>query len=366
LAKDVEHLPHMNPGGRYHTLDHWRGFAALWVVWFHASALWIRPDFPLTGLLHDFAKLGWTGVHIFFVISGYCVAERAARALGTGETAGAFLLDRARRIYPAYLAALILAILLAVMATPFNHRPVFDDALPGKPVQIILDAALLAPLTGHPPYLLVSWSLSCEIAFYVIVALGLALPGLHRGVVALILGFVLAVAQAAGLCDLPTFLLDLWPEFMCGILAWCTLQCGRCRFLALAGIAALGALGCIHPSPTGMLPASAAFSILLIAMKPIDQRLAGLRFITWLARLGAISYSLYLVHVPFISPAQNLLHRFMPADAPHQIWIPLALTVFALPPAWLFYRWVEKPLDQWRRSRQRRNLDSARSLHRLA
>jgi peptidoglycan/LPS O-acetylase OafA/YrhL len=40
--------------------------------------------------LHKFADLGWFGVHLFFVISGYCLAERAARSLSRGEGVPSF------------------------------------------------------------------------------------------------------------------------------------------------------------------------------------------------------------------------------------------------------------------------------------
>jgi len=69
----------MNPatGQRYLSLDHWRGFAALWVLVFHAH----RGRPPLEpAWLGEFVSWGWLGVPLFFVISGYIMAYTTTRA----------------------------------------------------------------------------------------------------------------------------------------------------------------------------------------------------------------------------------------------------------------------------------------------
>jgi len=352
---------------RYHTLDHWRGLAALWVVFFHACALWERPAaFPFTAL-HDFGRLGWFGVHLFFVISGYCLAECGARAITNKQSVPVFLLDRGCRIYPAYWAALLIAFALALAATPFNHQPVFTaadavGALPAGYGQVIADAALIAPWASLQPYLLVSWTLTSEIAFYVLIALGIGLiRQVQRPAIALLAGVFIALAQASHLLALPGTVLDLWPEFVCGLLAWVAVHSSRAKtsvtLLATAGIGTLGLLGFILGSPSGTLPFAAAFALLLLVLKRHDESIARLRMLRFAGFLGALSYSLYLVHVPIISPAQNLLHRLLP-DAGRAFWIPLLLTALAVIPAWLFYLKIEQPLESWRRRRFRPRIDS--------
>jgi len=57
---------------QYRTLDHWRGIAALWVMIFHGFAtIYNKPLNPLVELVKSVAALGWLGVHLFFVISGF-------------------------------------------------------------------------------------------------------------------------------------------------------------------------------------------------------------------------------------------------------------------------------------------------------
>jgi exopolysaccharide production protein ExoZ len=356
---------------RYATLDHLRGFAALWVVLFHACTRWTEPAQPPLTWLHAFGGAGWFGVHVFFVISGYCITERAARHVAEGRTARSFLLDRARRIFPAYWAALALAVILAVIATPFNGLPLIASpgsygALPASPWAALTHVTLTSPLFAIQPYLLVAWTLSCEIAFYLLVSLGLL--GIGRGQPAFIMvlaGYTLAFLQSASWVDLPGTLLDLWPEFMCGVLAWqALLWRPRKPLVSIAawlGILALALLGHGFGSPAGTLPGSAAFALTLIVLKRYDAPLAQSRLIGGLGLCGAFSYSLYLVHVPFISPLQNLIHRIHP-DAHHQAWIPILLVACSLLPAWLFHRWIEKPAERWRRRHDKASVIQATPL----
>ncbi len=345
---------------RYATLDHWRGFAALWVVFFHACALWTQPaQFPLT-CLHAFGQTGWFGVHLFFVISGYCIAERAARHVEKESSVTSFLIDRALRIFPAYWAALAVAVLLAVIATPFNGLPLIakpgaSGALPGSVWDALANITLTVPGFAISPYLLVSWTLSCEIAFYTLVAVGLLWVGRgQRPYIPVLAGYALAIVQSAAWVNLPGVVLDLWPEFMCGLLAWQALHWrSRQPLVSIAawlGIVLLAILGCKFGSTAGALPASAAFALTLIVLHRHDAPLARSRVISFLGLCGCLSYSLYLIHVPFISPLQNLIHRVY-ANAEHDVWIPILLVGFSLFPAWLFYQWVEKPAERWRHRR---------------
>lgn len=59
----------------YHLLDASRGFAALWVVMLHVSLLGLPQP------IYEFSSFGLLGVQMFFVISGYCIANAALRSL---------------------------------------------------------------------------------------------------------------------------------------------------------------------------------------------------------------------------------------------------------------------------------------------
>ena len=68
-------LPAKDAGNSvYRMLDAWRGLAALWVVMLHVR-LETTPDW-----LYRFGAYGHLGVPMFFVISGYCIANAAMRS----------------------------------------------------------------------------------------------------------------------------------------------------------------------------------------------------------------------------------------------------------------------------------------------
>jgi exopolysaccharide production protein ExoZ len=113
-----------------------RGVAACAVVLHHANANFF----------------GAAGVDLFFVISGFIMATVAA-----DRKPGEFLFDRAWRIYPLWLIALIPWLLL---------RPHSFSA--------IMASVTLWPFYGAYPILAVGWSLVFEVVFYVGFASALA------------------------------------------------------------------------------------------------------------------------------------------------------------------------------------------------
>ena len=96
---------------RIPSLDGLRAIAIALVIVDHVSR---SPGFPVAPEQTDrlAEALGALGVRIFFVISGFCIHLRCARAASLGETPRVaffpFWKRRFWRLYPAYLAALAL------------------------------------------------------------------------------------------------------------------------------------------------------------------------------------------------------------------------------------------------------------------
>ena len=92
---------------RLHGLDHLRALAIMLVLIFHYEAYYgIPASLAPTGLV-ALSGFGWTGVDLFFVLSGYLIGDKL---LGDIDHFGrirfsAFYLNRAFRIFPAYLVA---------------------------------------------------------------------------------------------------------------------------------------------------------------------------------------------------------------------------------------------------------------------
>lgn len=344
---------------RYACLDHWRGLACLSVVLFHS----LGPLAAVRHTLHpsvapcmDLSSLGWFGVHLFFVISGYCVAAKIQRMIELGENPWMFLPDRFLRIFPAYWAALALSIVIAVLSAPFSSGKL-EESLPDGLQGLLADVFLVHLHFQMPATLLVSWSLVHELAFYVLAASAFLLAArLHRPRLAGC--FVVATAALAlNPGYLPRFLISLkfWPEILCGAAVLMHVR-DRARHGNTAWLWALFpvVLALVNLSPASdslrisTLPASACFALLLMASHPFDRQISQAKMLKWLAWLGGISYSLYLVHLPITNRMMNGGLRLVDASSPHVLLLLGIVWCFTITVAYLFFRAVEKPMESMR------------------
>ena len=113
-------LPTQSP--RLRSIDALRGIAALGVVLYHAieQGKNVLPnnlfDYPVR-LVQFISSFGYIGVFLFFVISGFCIHLQWAKARAAGIEPdvrfGPFWKRRLRRLYPPYLIALALFLLVA-------------------------------------------------------------------------------------------------------------------------------------------------------------------------------------------------------------------------------------------------------------
>lgn len=154
----------------YYTLDCIRFAAALLVADFHlVFYCWANPHSSVGHIFSHAAQFnalapiswfGWVGVEIFFVISGFVIANSAKAATPANFAAG-----RALRLYPAIwvCAPITLAMLLLVTRSPNGHLFV-----------MFLKSMLLIP--KEPWIDGVYWSLQVELVFYCLI-FGLLLFG---------------------------------------------------------------------------------------------------------------------------------------------------------------------------------------------
>lgn len=101
----------MNPAPKLHGLDHLRAFAILYVFLFH---YFILSD-GLPSWLPDFANFGWTGVDLFFVLSGFLIASQLFAQIKKTQNVDfkTFFVKRFFRIVPAYVVVVALYFLWA-------------------------------------------------------------------------------------------------------------------------------------------------------------------------------------------------------------------------------------------------------------
>jgi peptidoglycan/LPS O-acetylase OafA/YrhL len=153
--------------GRLAWLDALRGFAALCVVFDHGSTLLLLP---VRTFLYQWLNLGQYGVFVFFLVSGYIVPASLERK---GSVRG-FWISRAFRLYPMFLVALV----LSAVAYKTGHGTFGNSG--AHPVAAVLSWLLmLQNLTTGLNVPVVTWTLSYEMVFYLLIA-ALFSWGVHR------------------------------------------------------------------------------------------------------------------------------------------------------------------------------------------
>ena len=105
---------HAGAGRRHYPLiDVLRGFAALLVLCYHVIEIGQWKEFPVTGIAL-LPRIGWIGVDLFFVLSGFVIGQAAIEASQADPWGWrpVYVERRLRRIVPLYIATLVLFLLL--------------------------------------------------------------------------------------------------------------------------------------------------------------------------------------------------------------------------------------------------------------
>ncbi|SEM99925.1 acyltransferase family protein [Nonomuraea pusilla] len=349
-------------------LDALRGPAALAVA-LHHSAWTFIPD--VWAHVDSRIDVGTWGVFVFFLVSGYIIPASLER----GRDVRAFWTGRAFRLLPLLAAALALALLLAAYGA-FDPNP----GLARRPPAVVAfgNLTMLQELLGVPAVIGVMWTLSYELAFYLMtaglfavgqerrsagVAVALAVaavplgPLLPRAVVngdvlAVLLGVAVLAAIAAsalargtagrvaavagGLLGLALVVLGSRIGAWQGLTILAAMFAGTAVHRAEQGVirwrtavvAVLAVLVCGAPAKDdpGWAPALLLAAACFAGAFALRRR----RFPRWLAHLGVISFSLYLLH--------PLLLRLAPS-------LPVFFAVL-VPLAYLTHRLIEAPAQR--------------------
>jgi len=152
-----------------------RGMAALWVLVYHA---WVAASpraivvelFGEPVRAHVFFSIGWAGVHVLFVLSGFLLTLPYARAnagIAPRPRTGRYFIRRIARVFPAYYVQLLLLVLMAFVTTGallVNQANV---------VQYLLMLFIPEPLGINAPHAVngVWWTLPIELSFYLVLPL---------------------------------------------------------------------------------------------------------------------------------------------------------------------------------------------------
>jgi peptidoglycan/LPS O-acetylase OafA/YrhL len=353
---------------RFHGLDTLRALAIVFVMLYHLSLQGLLPTVIL-----PVARVGWAGVDLFFVLSGFLIGSQLLKPYLTGgrPSISDFYIRRAYRILPAFFVVLLL----------YRFMPLWREA-PGpfagwQYATFTWNLLLL----GYPEHRAFShvWSLCVEEHFYLLFPLLLLLlmrrPSVWKTASALLFvvmgGIALrawllhsVIQSAEGQQGLMMMKYIYYPTYsrLDGLVVGVSVAIVRtfkahwwARFsrhsvaLALFGTAfVIGALrlcGFDYPDPD--LPLSILFAFpalacgfgLLVASAVCEEgffctRVPGAR------TLAALAFSLYLTH----KSVAHATHRLLPVLTAQADW--RSFTVYALTclvVASLLYLGVERP-----------------------
>lgn len=363
---------------RLSAIDALRGFAALWVFLYH---LWnvFAPGYSPQGTFDEHLPLsadtpvwvvatyplfayGYTGVGLFFVLSGFCIhLPQARRFHQFGDDRldpREFFRRRFWRLYPAYAASLALGAAALVAMLDISPARVGHYVMVNAFFLLALrpDALLLGP---------VYWTLWYEVQFYLLYPWLLKL--VRRVGFGPVAGVLLAAEVAFALLPVPEALkpvekhfewlfLRRYFEWFLGMWLAERWASGRAVSKAAGGWVAVGGavvgVACSHFPPLwpihelflAVASCGAVAYLIAPAPEPAAASLRGRvgRAFAW---LGDSSYSLYLIHMPLMRLVNAAVVQL--PDAVRDAWgypiFGMLCVVTVLPVAWLWYHLFEKP-----------------------
>ncbi|WP_316526173.1 acyltransferase family protein [Kitasatospora brasiliensis] len=385
-------------------LDALRGIAALAVAMHHFGLL---DKIPHAAPVARYLDLGFFGVMLFFLVSGYIIPASLERR---GDVR-AFWTGRIFRIYP----AVAVAVLASLLVLPRGDQIVQDFAFDHPVLSLGANGLLLQDLLGVPSALGVMWSLGYEMVFYYFVS-ALFVQGWHRHSAPITVGFAAAALLIGAWLPIGTISVDLaatrnlvaaagivvlmalaciatarpdltrWGALLLGglglalvllnsrstgfetLLIFATMFAGTvlyrlehrqldrapalicCAFVIICGVA----VGYLYNRDTALwhtwTPSWQAFSYAYLAAWALfaaAMLLRHRRFPRWLSGLGTISFSVYLLHGPlmYVIGRQLRSHPLPVAGLKGQAVLTVGYLAALVVFGYLSYRLVEIPFQ---------------------
>ena len=342
---------------KLHLLDGLRGLAALAVLSYHLSA---------PGFAH-----GYLAVDFFFMLSGFVVTLAYQQRLDEGLPLRDFLAVRVARLYPLYLLGLALGAIVALPHAVAGGGILRLLAASGVGAIFLPAPFAIAGSTDLFPFNLALWSLIFEVLANVGHALLLRRRSERwlQGTVAAAAVLLVWQAVAYGSLDLgsrfPTLaggLVRVCFGYGMGVLlyrVWCR-DVARLRVPAVAvaavllGVLAAPLLGWRYDACCVLV----VFPVLLLGGAYAQVSGPWTRIC---AELGAVSYAVYVLHVPLIAIANALVRQSHVAVRLHTLQV--VAGCFIVGAAYLADKVYDAPARAFLKGRltQRKNTPAAQS-----
>lgn len=267
----------------------------------------------------------WTGVDVFFAISGFLIYRSIASELSRHESrtaaAKSFFIKRVRRLVPTLLVGLTLSVAVSAIAiSTANHDPlkVITSAITAVfGVSNFYWSACITKIIegcGNADFNGVTWSLSLEWQLYAIAFLLISTLGGRTGLIIALLVSCLMSTWAA-----PSFSLLWVTRPLAFTLGWgIGLWTGQSRFtlprsLSLS-VLIVGIFICIvspahAPANISLVLIGLGGALCLLACTSDNLFARNSTLTALLTWIGDRSYSVYLIHLPLILLVREGLQR---------------------------------------------------------
>lgn len=294
--------------GRFNEATHGlRGLASLAVFWAHllggtAEHIYDDNDFYVSLIFAPWS-IGVWGVELFFAISGFVILPSVAR-----YSLGQFALRRFLRIYPLFFVFSVIFIILNAITNEYPHTNNLEAIAAGL---LFLDL-----FTGTEQLTPNAWSLTFEVIFYTLAAVGFAVIIRKPNKLAAI-GFILVSCLFLYHYPIAVFFLggavvrllydrDIRPNDDVGRVAEVAfaLAC-----ILLAGSFHFGFSQEDMASPYAWALAISTIGYFYFAVQPGSLTTMATRH-AWIVYLGTVSYSLYLVHPYTYYAVRGVFERY--------------------------------------------------------
>jgi peptidoglycan/LPS O-acetylase OafA/YrhL len=311
-----------NPQDRIPALDGLRGLAVIVVILSRYQIYPLAPDGWFERLWVGLVSLGYAGVDLFFVLSGFLITSILIRHRDSERRFSSFYARRALRILPLYYALcfIVMVVMPAIGRGPEGGEPIYN----------ILFLQNFKGLLDSPQHAFLgpTWSLAIEEQFYLIWPFLIWMLGPARAFYVIVAAVAATVLCRAGLYlnGFPVEKIYLWSiTRLDGIglgsilaIAWAerdryarVLQFLRRQLTAsataLMAIVVISAL-MPHASFLAFEPGMMLVGFLLVALVCTGMVLAALENPSFAAKFsaaplrscGRYSYAMYLIHTPVL------------------------------------------------------------------
>lgn len=331
-----------------------RGFAALAVVIHHTGG-YVKRYFEPTLLFNDHFSIGFAGVDLFFVISGFIIHFTSKNYLNNPSRLKEYLKKRFIRVYPIYWIITTTLFLSSWLIVKILHKNIFSIGYPETVISYLKTYSLFPLHFAINP---VTWTLSYELFFYVCFAILIVSKRLWIiPAIIIVISFYNIFIDISEVADIDlnyyNFVFSGYNfEFLFGFLIYQFYEKIKLSniisvILLLVSFTIIVFFGYSvgdYDSYQRVLTFGFPSGLILLALLNLEKNNV-ISFPKFTIILGDASYALYLIHFPmmlFLNKLPQILGYNFSAN--QEVWYSYFIILSIIITSVLVHKWIEKPV----------------------